>query len=84
MEPARGRAWLTDPEFLQQESGDLVDSIATPWPESATEDFPMRQATAQQLTDSSCALLTPYQHEFAVPPGERWCDSLSVPRAPLI
>jgi hypothetical protein len=53
-------------EFLITRSGEVVDSLATPWPELEADDFLIRQAIAQQLDDGSCLLMTLYRGSFAV------------------
>jgi hypothetical protein len=53
-------------EFLITKSGEVADSVATPWPELGADDFLIRQAIAQQLGDGSCLLMTLYRGSFAV------------------
>lgn len=52
-------------EFLLTHGGEVVDSLPTPWPELLVDDFLIRQATVQQLTDSTCIMTTVYRAAFA-------------------
>jgi hypothetical protein len=52
-------------EFLLTREGEVIDSLATPWPELLIDDFLIRQAVIWQLTDSTCIATTRYRRAFA-------------------
>lgn len=58
------------PEFLIAAGGRVVDSMYNPWPALHAMHYVARQSVIRQLDDTTCAIATLFQGDFAILTGD--------------